>query len=229
MFLHGMLLFAILSPWLRKYYSLSDHPSDLPGLGGGGGSGGERYIALAALRPAARPAPAQAETPVVKPVVQPPAEIPKEIPPPLPEPDTIPKSIAATDATTGSDGATGTAGTGGGSGGGNGGGQGPGTGSGSGPGTGGSLRGRAPELRGFPIPPTDGTPKALRGKDLVLRCFVGVDGKVERYETIPEVVDGGFRRKLDDIITGYRFTPARDSTGRIVPGIATVTLTLANR
>jgi len=75
----------------------------------------------------------------------------------------------------------------------------------------------------------EGTPKALRGKDLLVRVFVGIDGRVDRYETDPQVTDGGFRRKLDDIIAGYRFTPAKDSTGRVVPGITTVTMTLANK
>jgi len=75
----------------------------------------------------------------------------------------------------------------------------------------------------------EGTPRALRGKDLLIRAFVGTDGRVDRYETVPEITDGGFRRKLDDIIAGYKFTPARDSTGRAVPGITTVIMTLANR
>jgi hypothetical protein len=230
-FLHGLLIFAIVSPWLRRYYTLSDDPSGLPGIGGGGGSGGERYIALAALRPAARPAPAPVEPEVVRQVVQPPTIVPTEIPPPVPE-DTTPKPPEPS--TTPSDGAAGaaaagTAGTGGGSGGGSGGGQGPGTGSGAGPGTGGSLRGTAPKLRGLVMPPNDGTPRELRGKDLTFRVFVGTNGRVERYEVFPAVNDRGFRRKLDDIILGYNFYPAKDSTGQIVPGVTTVTMTLFDK
>src|SRR6476620_9891306 len=80
-FLHALLIFAIVSPLLRRYYTLSDSPSGRPGMGGGGGSSGEQYIALAALRPAARPAPPVVETTVPKPVVPPPTVVPTEIPP----------------------------------------------------------------------------------------------------------------------------------------------------
>jgi hypothetical protein len=229
MFLHGLLLFVIISPWFRRYYTFSANGSDVPGFGGGGGNRGEQYIALAALRPAARPAPPAVEAPVTKPEVPPPTEVPTEIPPPTPAPDSVPQSQPSTTNGEAGAAAAGTAGEGGGAGGGTGGGQGTGTGTGSGPGTGGSLRGQVPTLRGFPIPPMDGTPRPLRGKDLLVRVFVGIDGRVDRYETEPEVTDGGFRRKLDDIIAGYRFTPARDSTGRAVPGITTVIMTLANK
>ena len=75
----------------------------------------------------------------------------------------------------------------------------------------------------------DGTPRPLRGKDLLVRVYVGIDGRVDRYETDPVVTDGGFRRKLDDVVAGFKFTPARDSIGRAVPGVTVVTLTLANK
>ncbi|MBW8772896.1 MAG: hypothetical protein JF590_06375, partial [Gemmatimonadetes bacterium] len=119
--------------------------------------------------------------------------------------------------------------TGGGAGGGNGGGQGPGTGGGVGPGTGGSERGRIPVLRSWGSPPMEGTPKALRGKELVITCYVGADGRLERYELAIPIDDGHFRDMLNDVITGFRFTPARDSLGRPVRGVAPVTITLGNR
>jgi hypothetical protein len=84
-------------------------------------------------------------------------------------------------------------------------------------------------LKGFPIPPMDGTPKPLRGKELLVRLFVNMDGKVDRFETDPPVSDGGFRARLADVIAGYKFTPARDSIGRHVAGVAVVTLTLSTR
>lgn len=228
-FLHGMLLFAILSPWLRKYHLFSADGSGLPGTGGGGGGEGAQYIALPALRPA--PAPAPTVTPVETPVVQPPVTIPTEIPPPTPAPDSVPKQAPAQSAPSEA-GSTGTGagpGQGGGTGGGTGGGQGTGTGGGAGPGTGGSERGRPPELRNFPVPPTEGTPRALRGKELVIRCYVGVDGRVERFETDVEIPDRSFRAKIADVVAGFKFVPARDSLGRAVPGVTIVRMGLSNR
>lgn len=225
--LHALLILLIISPWFRNYHLFSAEGSDLPGTGGGGGTSGAQYIALPALRPAATPPPAvHVETPVVPP----PVVTPTVIPPPTPAPDTIVQPQPQTSATDANGGAAGgAAGTGGGAGGGNGGGQGLGTGGGAGPGTGGGERGRPPGLKGFPIPPMDGTPKALRGKELLVRCYVNMDGKVDRFETDPPITDGGFRARLADVIAGYKFTPARDSTGRAVAGVAVVTLTLSTR
>jgi hypothetical protein len=224
--LHGLLLFLILSPWLRKYHLFSAEGSDLPGMGGGGGRSSEQYIALPALRPEAAP---PKVVPVETPVVPPPVVIPTVIPPPTPAPDTVvqPQPQASTSNANGA--AGGAAGTGGGAGGGNGGGQGPGTGGGAGPGTGGSERGQPPGLKGFPIPPMEGTPKPLRGKEILVRCYVNVSGKVDRFDTDPPITDAGYRARLADVIAGYRFTPARDSTGRMVAGVALVTLTLPSR
>ena len=226
---HALLLALLLTPMFRRYHLLSSTGSDLPGTGGGGG--GEQYIALPALRSFAPKPPAP--TPEVKvetPVVTPPVIPPKVIPPPTPVVDTLPHQAPAPAHADSAGGAAGTGpGQGGGSGGGTGGGQGTGTGGGAGPGTGGGERGRPPEIRGFPVPPTEGTPKALRGKELPIRCYVGLDGKVERYEFGIEVTDAGFRRALGDVIAGFKFAPARDSTGAVVRGVALVTLTLSNR
>ena len=220
--LHGLLVLLILSPWFRHYHLFSAEGSGLPGTGGGGGRGGEQYIALPALRPEAAPPPVvHVETPVVPP----PAVTPTEIPPPTPAPDSV---VQPRPQTSPGD-AGGAAGQGAGAGGGTGGGQGPGTGGGAGPGTGGAERGRPPVLKGFPIPPFDGTPRALRGKELAVRCYVGIDGRVERWESDPPVDDRGFRARLADVIAGYKFTPARDSIGRTVRGVAVVTLTLSTR
>jgi hypothetical protein len=228
-FLHGLLIFAIVSPWLRRYYTLSDNPSGLPGMGGGGGSGGEQYIALAALRPAAKPAPPPVETQVPKPVVQPPVEVPTEIPPPEPKPDTLPSTpVTPTEGATGTDGG-GAAGTGGGSGGGVGGGQGPGTGSGAGPGTGGSLRGRPPEQRQMVIPPMTGTPRDLRGDTVVVRFFVSSSGAVDRIETTPLLPSGRFRQDFYELMLDYKFRPARDSLGLPVNGITSALVVLSNQ
>ncbi len=224
--LHALLILLIISPWFRHYHLFSAEGSDLPGSGGGGGRGGGQYIALPALRPEAEP---PRVVHVEAQVVPPPVVTPTEIPPPTPALDSVVHPSPQTSPSDAGGAAGGAAGQGGGAGGGTGGGQGPGTGGGAGPGTGGSARGRPPALKGFPIPPMDGTPKALRGKELIVRCFVGIDGHVDRFETDPPIDDRGFRARLADVIAGYKFTPARDSTGRMVPGVAVVTLTLSTR
>jgi hypothetical protein len=223
---HALLLFIIFSPLFKRYHIFSATGSDLPGTGGGGGAG-EQYIALPALRNFAPKPPAVTEVHVETPVVTPPVVVPTVIPPPSPTPDTIPPHPAAPPSDS-AGGASGNGpGKGGGNGGGAGGGQGPGTGGGAGPGTGGGERGRAPEIRGFAVPPTEGTPKPLRGKVLSITCYVGLEGRVERYDLSPEVADAAFRRKLDDVIGSFKFAPARDSTGAAVRGVTVVVLTLS--
>lgn len=227
--LHLLLILAIFTPWLRRYHVLSAEGSALPGTGGGGGGNGAQYIALPALRPAA--APPAAPVPVVEtPAVPPPTVVPTEIPPPTPAPDSVPTppQPAAAQPAGGAAGGQGP-GQGGGTGGGTGGGAGTGTGGGVGGGTGGSERGRPPELRGFPVPPTDGTPRELRGKELPVTCYVGLDGRVERFEFGIPIENRAFRARLSDVIQDFRFKPAKDSTGATVRGVALVTLILANR
>ncbi|MEO6067448.1 MAG: hypothetical protein ABJB33_02375 [Gemmatimonadota bacterium] len=215
--LHVLLLFLILSPWLRRYHIFSADGSDLAGTGGGGG--GARYISLPALRPP--PAAARAVA-VETPVVNAPVTVPTELPPPTPAPDSVPKPQPPSTA-----GGTGTA-TGPGQRGGAGGGQGTGTGGGAGPGTGGGERGTPPTPRQMLFPPLDGTPKALRGKSVIVRFFVNVDGRVDRVETIPVIQDGKFGRELESLMKSFRFHPARDSLGAIVAGIAVGEVTLSN-
>lgn len=226
--LHVALILVILSPWLRRYHVLSPNGTGV-GIGGGGGGAGEQYIALPALRPAPAPAQAPVEAVVETPVVPPPVTVPTEIPPPTPVPDSVPAApVRGSEATSGSA-ASGAGGTGPGSGGGTGGGQGPGSGSGVGPGSGSGERGRPPQLRGFAFLPTEGAPRDLRGKELTIVCYVGIDGKVDRYELTPPVADAGYRRKLDDMIRTVRFVPARDSLNRIVAGVTSLTLLLPTR
>lgn len=226
--LHLLLILAIFTPWLRRYHLLSAEGSGLPGTGGGGGGNGAQYIALPALRPAA--ASPAAPVPVVEtPRVPPPTVVPTEIPPPTPAPDSVPTPPQAAAAPPGGAAGGQGPGQGGGTGGGTGGGAGTGTGGGVGAGTGGSERGRAPELRGFPVPPTDGTPRELRGKELPVTCYVGLDGRVERFEFGIPIENRAFRARLSDVIQDFRFKPAKDSTGATVRGVALVTLILANR
>ncbi|HET7041410.1 MAG TPA: hypothetical protein VFI13_05310, partial [Gemmatimonadales bacterium] len=222
------LLVILLTPMFRRYHLFSATGSDLPGTGGGGG--GAQYIALPALRSFTPKPPAQAEVKVeTPPVVTPPVVPPSVIPPPTPVVDTLPHQAPAPAHADSAGGAAGTGpGQGGGSGGGSGGGQGPGTGGGAGPGTGGSERGRPPEQRQMIIPPTEGTPKPLRGKELTVRFFVSSGGTVDRIEIDPDLPAGGFRNMFVDLMQGFKFKPARDSIGVPVAGVATVHITLSN-
>lgn len=223
--LHALLLLAIFTPWLRRYHILSAEGSGLPGRGGGGGGSGEQYIALPALRPTP-PAPATPVPVVEPPVVPPPVVTPTEIPPPTPAPDSVPPPAAPSTTQGGGTGAGQGPGQGGGAGGGTGGGTGTGIGAGAGPGTGGSERGTPPQLRGLLIPPYDNTPRALRGKTIVVRFFVSSTGVVDRVETVPEISDARFRRQFEEVMKGYRFRPARDSVGLPIAGMASTEVTL---
>lgn len=227
---HALLLFIILSPLFRRYHLFSATGSDLPGTGGGGGSG-EQYIALPALRPFAARPPAPPEVKIETPVVTPPIVPPKVIPPPTPAPDTLPSHPAAPPSdSAGGASATGNGpGQGGGTGGGSGGGQGTGTGGGAGPGTGGGERGRPPEQRQMIVPPTEGTPKPLRGKSVVVRFYVNSNGGVDRIETDPEIPDGSFRNLFLDLMRGFKFRPARDSLGIPVAGVTSAIVTLSTK
>ena len=222
--LHALLILLIISPWFRRYHLFSAEGSDLHGTGGGGGRGGEQYIALSALRTQAAVAPVvHVETPVVPP----PVVTPTEIPPPTPAPDSVVQPQPQTSPSDAGGATGGATGQGGGAGGGNGGGQGPGTGGGAGPGTGGGLRGRPPEQRQFIVPPLEGTPKALRGDTITVRFYVNASGGVDRIETDPRLPSGNYASQFDELMHGFKFRPARDSIGVPVPGIAVVTVTLS--
>lgn len=224
---HALLIFIIISPFFRHYHLFGPRGSDLAGTGGGGGAG-EQYIALPALRSFAAKPPAPPEVHVETPVVTAPVVVPTVIPPPSPAVDTTPAHPAATQPSDSAGGATGNGpGNGGGNGGGTGGGQGPGTGGGAGPGTGGGERGRPPEPRQMIFPPTEGTPKPLRGKVVAIRFFVNSAGGVDRIEMEPDLPSGTFRNMFETMLRDYKFRPARDSLGIPAAGIATAQITLS--
>jgi len=196
------------------------------GLDQGGGGGAGREVTMIPLAPAPAAAPVVKPTPVVVPPPLPPApvEVPTEIPPPVATPppaDTIPKSTGGT-ATTGS---------GGGTGGGSGTGAGPGTGAGTGPGSGTGpasadstgIAGRPPEPRRLILPPFD-YPKSMRGTTIQVTFFVLADGRVDHVVFGEGIPDRGYAKKLEAVLLGYLFRPARSPQGLPIPGHTTVSI-----
>jgi hypothetical protein len=204
--------------------------------GGGGGGGGTRvtYIDLpsagAAPAPAVQPEDVTRQQPVVPPPVTETPE-PAPVPPPVVPPPTQIASATgvSTPASSGvGDGqGTGTgSGSDGGSGGGSGGGTGTGVGAGVGPGTGGDSASIAPPSLRYWIPPTERTPKELRGRPIEVTFWVKADGSVERFDTNPDIEDRKFRESFEDILRKTKFRPARTRAGVAVPGVVTMQFTL---
>jgi hypothetical protein len=220
----------------ERLWSRTLAPGD-PALprGGGGGGGGQQvaYISLPLFVPPAPP-PAVRVEPIVPPKQVEPHPVQEAVPPsPVqtpPQPvDTVTVALQARAPAAN----TGTGpGASGGTGGGAGPGVGPGTGTGAGnqPGTGGGEGGtsRPPELRDLAFP-FDTPPKELRGASLNVTFWVRVDGRVERYEVDPRILDQDYARKFDEVIRAFRFTPARAADGSRIAGTTTVTFTLPGK
>ena len=193
-------------------------------LGGGGGGGGQHGAAFEHPAP-----PPKAVVP--PPVPPPPLPVPTVTPPPPP----VPPAAVVADPSPASPGAAAGAGTG--SGGGTGSGQGPGRGSGQGPGSGsGSGGGNGGGRGGFPpvnkqmiIPPTDGVPKELRGKEIEVTFYVTAAGRVSDVKVKPPIANRSFAQKFDEIMRGYTFTPGRDAAGNKVPGVVAIVITFGGK
>lgn len=204
-------------------------PPSLRGDGldqGGGGGGAGREVTMIPLAPAPAAAPVVTPTPVVVPPPLPPApvEVPTEIPPPVapPQPaDTMPKSGGGA-ATTGTGGGTG-GGSGTGAGPGTGGGTGPGSGTGTGSGDSAGVAGRPPEPRRLILPPFD-YPKSMRGTTIQVTFFVLADGRVDHVVFGEGIPDRGYAKKLEAVLLGYLFRPARSPQGLPIPGHTTVSI-----
>ncbi|MGQ0702146.1 MAG: hypothetical protein ACT4PM_03315 [Gemmatimonadales bacterium] len=208
------------NPWS----SLTDPPGAR--IGGGGGRGGiVREITMINLAPLAAPETPRQERARVAPVVPPRRIVP---PQPIAERAVLPPANPPADSSA-TAAANASAGSGTGTGGGSGSGTGPGTGSGAGPGTGtagtpaDSARGRArpPEPTRLILPPFD-YPRTLRGQSIDVNFFVLADGRVERVVFIPDIPDRAYARKLEDAMRAYRFRPARNAEGQVIPGVAVV-------
>ena len=191
--------------------------SDTP-LQQAGGGGGGRVVDMIALPEASKP---KETVPKVVPPPPPPVPVPivtpTVIPPPVPTPpvDSVPKPSGAV-----------TPGSGGGSGGQTGTGSGPGSGPGTGPGTGGpgiahpdSLHtpARAPEPRQMNLIPYD-YPATMHGFTIQVTFFVAADGRVDKVVFSDDFPDRAYGKRLEVVMKGYRFRPARSPAGQPVPG-----------
>lgn len=181
-----------------------------PAGGGGGGKqgdGGEQRLQYVRLKPQADAAAA-----VIPPKVQPPKPV-------VPEIKTTPQQMspAAQPAVTANipgtgSGNAGTGGAGPGSGGGIGSGVGPGTGSAAGPGTGGGPAGSyPPSPTQFFLPPLP-APASVKGYHLIAWFDVDEKGNAKLLGFNPSQ-DGGYNRKLRDVLLSLRFRPGVRADG----------------
>lgn len=127
------------------------------------------------------------------------------------------------------------AGSGTGTGGGSGAGAGTGKGSGQGPGSG-SGTGGGDGTGGFPpvnkqmiLPPTEGVPKELRGREIQVTFSVAPDGRVTSFVVAPPIENRAFAKKFDEIMRGYSFTPARDAHGKNIADTVGFTIVLGSK
>jgi protein TonB len=193
------------------------------GGGGRGGTGGARQPSNENLRfiqvaPEAPPA-AKPVAPPPQPVVPKPVEIPRPTPPPEPKRDTsaatktqAAPAIAPVPGTGGGSGTDGTNGAGPGSGGGTGTGVGTGRGSGVGPGTGGGLQTNYPPLPIEMFLPPMPIPDRVRGFHMIAEFEIDETGRVLSLK-FTETRDGGYNRKLRDVLRSIRFRPGSRPDG----------------
>jgi periplasmic protein TonB len=201
-----------------------------PSGGGGGGRGGTggappqsrneqlRYIQVA---PEAPRAPETVVTPPPRPVVLPkPAETPRPTPTPPPKPDSAAAAkpqpapdVAAAPGSGGGSGTDGTTGSGSGSGGGTGSGAGTGRGSGVGPGTGGGAQTNYPPLPVEMFLPPMPIPDRLRGFRMIAEFDIDELGRVVSF-TFTETRDGGYNRRLREVLRSIRFRPGSRPDGK---------------
>ena len=240
--LHALILFLLIAPpfLVAREITARNEGAGGPGPAGGGGggtrgTGGDdrarerlRFIQVAPIPPA--PAQPKIEPPKPVPVV-PKVEPPKPVPTPqpvVPPPELAPAPVAtaSTDPSkvTGTGGGTGndgTAGSGPGSGGGVGSGVGTGRGSGNGPGTGGGNGEIFPPtviaLTILPIP----VPSKVRPYTLVAYFDVDTLGNATLLTFNPSK-DGGYNRRIREMLGEIRFRPATRPDGRPVRDTAQI-------
>jgi periplasmic protein TonB len=229
--MHILVLILATMDWEAPHTGdVVEKPQGASGLGPAGGGGGghrgtggvpERVNYVRATPPPA-PTPQAVippPTPVPQPVVVPPPQVkPPEVIPELKvteaKPDArIADATAPIIGTGGGTGRDGTNGTGPGTGGGVGSGNGTGRGSGNGPGTGGGVQENYPptpiELFIPPLP----FPAKLRGFHLVAEFDVDESGKVLDWK-FTSTRDGGYDRRLNDVLKGTRFRPGTTPEGK---------------
>jgi hypothetical protein len=211
--IHGAILAALLAPAVLSGVfdaDMSTAGAEGPRGGGGGGRGlsdKPERLQFVQIAPAA-PQPAQVTLPPPPPPK--PVETPPTVPPPAPTPPAAEPTLAAGGAATGKDG---TDGSGPGTGGGVGTGQGTGQGSATGPGTGGDGAEHDPpvvtNLAILPIP----VPRGVRPYRMVAYFDVDEKGNAKLLSFNPSS-DGGYNRRIREMLAEIRFRPAvkRDGT-----------------
>lgn len=239
---HALILFLVFAPPLFIASTLDFQQKQGaggagPAGGGGGGSGGsggrlvrERMRFLQIVQPAVTPVvpPPLVEPP--KPVETPKPEPVKPPPPPVPTPQATDAAATATEAKDasvvngagGGSGKDGTAGSGSGSGGGVGTGVGTGRGSGVGAGTGGGDDDvYPPAVISLPILPLP-VPGKVRPYKLIAYFEVDTSG-VARLLAFNPSNDGGYNKRIREMLSEIRFRPATRPNGRPVVDTAVVT------
>ncbi|HEY4131253.1 MAG TPA: hypothetical protein VGM50_11590 [Gemmatimonadaceae bacterium] len=233
--LHIALVLLLIAPAAVHTGIVIEKPQGAGGVGPAGGGGGghngsggqKERVRYVQVTPPPAPTPTPTPKVVPPPVVKPPEPKPV-VPPPQPvtPPTTQPepkidvkveaKPTEATAPVVGTGGGTGrdgTNGTGPGTGGGVGSGNGTGRGSGNGPGTGGGVQPNyAPTAIELFIPPLP-VPGKVHGFHLIVEFDVDSTGKVLKW-TFNSTGDGGYDRKLDDVLKGTRFRPGTTPDGK---------------
>lgn len=207
-----------------------------PSGGGGGGHRGTGGVKERVQYVAVAPRPTPAPVAIVPPPIQPPVIPPPEVKPPEPKlavpeplkPDVkldAPKAADITAPNAGTGGGSGKDGSNGGgpgTGGGFGTGNGTGRGSGNGPGTGGGSRlNYPPSTTELFLPPLP-YPDKVRGFHLVAEFDVDSTGKVLNYTFTP-TRDGGYNRRLEDVLKNTKFRPGTTPDGRPIRMKAQIT------
>jgi len=242
--IHALLLFLIVAPPVFVATTLDYVPKQGaggPGAagGGGGGSGGMGGRILRERLRYVQVAPPPAEQPAAKPEVTPPkpVEVPKpEVVKPPPPPPVVPpatdpaaaaaskdvKDVSVVSGAGGGSGKDGSGGSGPGSGGGVGSGVGTGRGSGVGPGTGGGGDANyPPSVISLPILPLP-VPSKVRPYKLVAYFEVDTTGNARLLAFNPSS-DGGYNKRIREMLSEIRFRPATRPDGRPVLDTAVVT------
>jgi hypothetical protein len=236
--LHVLVVLLLLAPLVapRVLREVEGAGGEGPAGGGGGGTlgtGGNQGAGVVErvhfTQMAPPPPPAPTATPAVTPPVVKPPEAPKPVPTPVPVPvRPTPAPTAATpapDATVGATapvpgvgggtGSDGSAGSGPGSGGGVGSGIGTGRGSGTGPGTGGGNATIYPPTATELFLPPWPVPSKVKGTQLIAEFDVDSTGHVLAVEFTP-TKDGGYNRKLSEVLHAVKFKPATRADGQPV-------------
>lgn len=234
--IHFLIVFLLVFPFATHTGDVIEKPQGAggPGPAGGGGGGHRgtggsqdrvRYIKAAPPpEPTPQPKPVPQQVAIKPPVPKPEVVPPPQVKPPEPQvqeakaelkPMEIPKAadpIAPSPGVGGGTGSDGTNGSGPGRGGGVGAGIGTGRGSGIGPGTGGGpMANYPPTPTELFIPPLP-MPDRVRGFHLIAEYDVDENGKVVHFTFTP-TRDGGYNRRLEDVLKSFKFRPGTKPDG----------------